>query len=474
MSIIQTYNTGILGDMDATEIASKIKAGEISSEEAVACAIARAKEADGVLNAIVNHNYKQAQENSRHATTGVFAGVPSFIKDLNDVKGFPTLKGCSGLKVIPSKKNDEIVDQFLATTGSIILGKTSTSEFGLLPCGETLQHGETRNPWNTEYSTGGSSAGAAAMVASGVVPFAHASDGGGSIRIPASCCGLVGLKPTRGRNITSRTKNVPVDIAQDGMLSRSVRDTANFWAALENYYSNSKLPKIGLVEGASNKRLRVALFTNAPGGAESDNDVKDAVYDAGKLLEQLGHEVDYIQNPFDHSVIRDFLVYWSFLSFGAMASEYAANGLNFNHTRTAKFTKDLGRFFPLISFRMPGSIKRLKEHTNDYNDLFKSYDVLVSPVLSHPAPPIGYFGTEVDTLEVITKLNGYVNFTTTQNITGAPAISLPLGISRNGLPIGVQFAARSGEERKLLELAFEIEEANPFLSIVKLQAEKSR
>lgn len=465
MKRIDTFNIGILADMDATAIAKKISDKSISSEEAVQCAIERANYADATINAIVHSDYKGAIENSNKKHSGIFAGVPTFIKDLNDVKGMPTLKGSSAFKMRPAKKNDKIVDQFLAITGSIILGKSSTSEFGLLPCGETLQHGETRNPWNINHSTGGSSAGAAALVSTGVVPFAHASDGGGSIRIPAACCGLVGLKPSRGRNIISPSQLVPIDIAQDGIVSRTVRDSANFIAGLEKYYINSNLLPVGLVQNPPQRKLKIGLFTKSSTGVESNNDVTDTVLATGKICEDLGHQVEYINNPFEHKITRDFMVYWSFLSFATMISEYATNGLSFNHFKTAKFTKQLGGFFPLISLRAATSIRNLKNHTHDYNQLFEKYDLLLSPTLSHPAPPIGHFGTEIDTIDIIMKLNSYVNFTTTQNITGAPAISLPLGISKDGLPIGVQFAAKLGEEKKLLEMAFEIEAANKFITL---------
>lgn len=466
MQKISTYDIGVLGKMDATEVAKKIQSKEFTSHEAVTCAIERAK-ASEEINAIVNHSYFNALEESKEIHTGIFSGVPTFIKDLNDVKGLPTLKGSSAFKVVSAKKNDKIVDQILSITGSVILGKSSTSEFGLLPCGETLQHGETRNPWNTDHSTGGSSAGSSALVAAGVVPFAHASDGGGSIRIPAACCGLVGLKPSRGRNIMSASQIVPIDIAQDGIVSRTVRDTANYIHGLELYHKNEKLLPIGLVNQPGKKRLHIGLFTKSSTGVDSNNDVTNTVMETGKLLEQFGHEVSYINNPFEHKITRDFMVYWSFLSFASMLSEYATNGFSFNHFKTAKFTKQLGGFFPLLSVRAVSSIRNLKNHTNDYNKLFEKYDVLLSPTLSHPAPLIGHFGTEVDAIDIIMKLNSYVNFTTTQNITGAPAISLPLGLSKDGLPIGVQFAAMLGQEKILLELAFEIEEAKQFTCLAK-------
>ena len=462
MKEVSTYHIGLLGNMDATAIHEKILASEFSSSEAVKCAIERAKFADNYINAVVTADYSRATDLAKDINSGVFAGVPTFIKDLNDYKGLPTLKGSKGIHAKPAIKHDEVVEQILAVTGSIVLGKSATSEFGLLPCGETLQHGETRNPWNTEHSTGGSSAGAAALVASGVVPFAHASDGGGSIRIPASCCGLVGLKPSRGRNITSITKIAPIDIAEDGIVTRTVRDTANYYGQLEHYYANPQLPPIGRITHPGKKRLKIGLFTKSSLGVDSHGDVTETVLQSGKLCETLGHQVEYINNPFEHSVTRDVLVYWSFLSFASMLTEYASHGWNFNHFKTAKFTQQLGGFFPLISLKAISSFKNLKEHRHLYSELLTKYDVLLSPTLSHPAPLIGHFGVDVDALEIVVKLNSYVNFTTTQNVTGAPAISLPLGSSREGLPIGVQFAGKVGDEKTLLELAFEIEAAHPF------------
>jgi amidase len=460
---VSTFNTGILGTLDATAVAEKIQQGEITSAAAVACAIERARATKEVLNAIVNEQFDKAMDIARHPAPGIFSGVPTFIKDLNDVKGLPTLKGCSGVKARPAAKNDPIVDQILST-GCVVLGKSSTSEYGLLPCGESLQNGDTHNPWNTGYSTGGSSAGAGALVAAGVVPFAHASDGGGSIRIPAACCGLVGLKPSRGRNITSPTaKFVPINLVEDGILSRSVRDTANYWAAVEQYYSNPKLPVLGKVDGPGKDRLRIALFTKSPAGVEAQDSVVNSVEQAGAMCEAMGHRVDHIANPFSHEATRDFLLYWSFLSFASMISEYATLGFNYNHTRATSFTKHLATAFPILSFQSGISFSRLKAFSSHYESLFKTYDILLSPALSHPPPPLGHFGPHEHSIEVIMRLNSYINFTPTQNITGAPAISLPLGMSREGLPIGVQFAANIGNDRRLLELAFELEEAGAFI-----------
>ncbi len=467
MKTIHAYNIGILEDYDATETTLKINKKEISREEVVACAIERANFVNPTINAIVTSDFERAlvNANKKYSENGVFAGVPTFIKDLNDYEGLPTLMGSSGTPSVPKKKNDPVVEQILKVTDSIVLGKSSSSEYGLLPCGETLQQGDTRNPWNLGHSTGGSSAGSSALVAAGVVPFAHANDGGGSIRIPASCCGLVGLKPSRGRNISSQSAMAPIDMAVDGIVCRSVRDAANYFYGLEQFYTNPNLPKIGKIEHPDKKRLKIAVFTKSTTDVESHGDVVDATMNAAKLCESLGHQIEFIDNPISYQFNKDFLLYWSFLSFGSILMEFQKYGLKFNPLKATKFTKDLAKAYPFLSIPSVFSIKRLKQYNELYSQLFNKYDVLLSPTLSHPAPPIGHFGPNVDTLEVIFRLNSYVNFTTLQNITGAPAISLPMGMSKDKLPIGIQFAGNVGEEAKLLSLAFELERVNKFLKI---------
>jgi amidase len=461
---IHGFNIGILEKMDATEVADAIRRGDFTAKEAAECAAERAIFTQVQLNAVANQFYDRAIQKAGNSNTGFFAGVPTFIKDLNDVQGLPTLKGCAGIKAIPAKKDDAITQQF-RHAGFQLMGKSTTSEYGFLPCGENLQSGITRNPWNPNHSTGGSSAGAAALVAAGVVPIAHASDGGGSIRIPAACCGLIGLKPSRGRNSFSPTgKVVPINIVEDGVVSRTVRDTANYYAALEQYFSNKRLPEIGHVSKPDKRRLRIGLFIHSPNGIESQADVKEAVLKAGQICESLGHQVELIPNPIPSQAITDFLLYWSFLSFASMVQEYATMGLKYDYSKASRFTRHLSAAFPVLSFRAPSAFKRLKQFEQEYDALFNRFDILLSPTLSHPAPPIGHFGPHVDSIEIVTKLNSYVNFTPIQNITGTPAISLPMGLTEDHLPVGVQFAARMGDDRTLLELSFELEEAGALLS----------
>jgi amidase len=364
------------------------------------------------------------------------------------------------------KKSEKAVEHFLSA-GFVVLGKSATSEFGWLPSCETRLHGDTLNPHNTEYSTGGSSGGAGALVAAGVVPIVHAMDGGGSIRIPACCCGLVGLKSSRGRMLGSVTAALPIDIVAHGVLTRTVRDTANFFAGMEQYYRPKNLPEIGSVSGPSATRLKIALITQNPVGLEAHQDVVDAVVNAGKKCEALGHHVEHIPNPYPDSILFDFLVYYSFLAWLTTRFGKFAMGWSFNARKVEPFTKELGDYFYKFLLMAPSALRRLR---NDlvvtYRSLVSKYDVLLSPILANPTPKLKYFSPELGVISLVTRLNNHVTFTTIQNCTGAPAISLPLGTCGNGLPIGVQFAAGLGEDRKLLELAFELEAAGAFIKPV--------
>ncbi|CAA6827124.1 MAG: Aspartyl-tRNA(Asn) amidotransferase subunit A (EC @ Glutamyl-tRNA(Gln) amidotransferase subunit A (EC [uncultured Aureispira sp.] len=453
---IHAFDLGLLGTMDATEIAAQIKNKEIRAEEAVDCAIERAKKVNPTLNAIVNDCFDAPVMQSEKNEAAYFQGVPTFIKDLIHVEGLPTLHGSLGVTTAPQKKSEKNTKQVLAT-GCVVLGKSTTSEFGLLPAVETLQQGITRNPINLGYSTGGSSGGAAALVAAGVVPFAHAADGGGSIRIPAACCGLVGLKPSRGRDMESPTAMLHIDIVCQGVVTRTVRDSANYYAAAETYYANPKLPKIGWINAPIQKRLKIGLFTGTPTKIKSHSEVNDVTLAAGKFCENLGHEVELIQNPFTQETKIDFLSYWSFITYLLYRFGKTSYGIGFNKSKLEIFTTQMAKVYPKVLFSTAKSIRRLKKFTAYYDSLYEKYDVMLSPVLSHPVPEIGYFSAENNFFSSIEKLSQYVNYTTFQNITGAPAISLPMGQCSNGLPLGVQFAGKLGDDRQLLELAWEIE-----------------
>lgn len=235
--IVNAMQDDAMGDCDAVDLAKRIADGHVSTEEVTEAAIARASKANPALNAIVTDTYDMARDKARRRHQGVFDGVPTFIKDNRDVAGAPTLNGTRALQRIPKQKNSDFVNQF-ESTGLISLGKSTLPEFGIPPTTESFSQGASNNPWNIEHSTGGSSGGSAALVAAGVVPIAHANDGGGSIRIPAACCGLVGLKPTRNRLINhDGTDGLPINVVHEGVLTRSVRDTAFFWQKLKNIFT---------------------------------------------------------------------------------------------------------------------------------------------------------------------------------------------------------------------------------------------
>lgn len=290
-------------------------------------------------------------------------------------------------------------------------------------------------------------------------------DGGGSIRIPSSCCGLVGLKPSRGRHVGSATLGLPVDIVTNGIVSRSVRDTANYYKGIEDFKANPKLPAIGHVTGPGTKRLKIAMFTQNPADIEADADVSAAVLKAGKACQELGHEVEYIKNPYHDQILFDFLVYYSCLSRFLVSFGRILVHPKFKSKECEPFTLGLAKFYTNSVFHTPSSFKRLRRDIiQEQNALYEKYDVLLSPTLLTAVPKLGYFGGDQKFISLVMRLNNYVNFTILQNASGAPAISLPIGICSKGLPIGPQFAAKLGNDRTLLELAFELEAAGAFIN----------
>lgn len=459
MDRVWVGEVGVAGALDATAIGEAVQNGSLSREEVMQGVRERLSAAQ-VLNATVCTDFEAAAK--AHIAEGPFTGVPMFIKDLMHAKGFPTYHGSPGIPHRIEKKSDPVVKQ-IESTGCVVVGKSTTSEFGFLPSTETVRHGATLNPINIAYSTGGSSGGAAALVAAGVVPIAHAMDGGGSIRIPANCCGLVGLKPTRGRHVVSPTAILPIDIVTNGIVSRTVRDTANYFAAIEKYRPNKKLPPIGKVEGPDKRRLRIAVFTQNPAGIEAHPDVSRAVRESAAACQRLGHHVDYIPTPFTDRVLFDFLVYYAFLSRMQLSTGRFTLHPAFKASLTEPFTKGLAEFFTRSMLHAPGSFRRLKRIVNaEHNALMAKYDVALCPTLLNPVPKLGEYAGDVPFVSLIMRINNYVNYTILQNITGAPAISLPTGRCSNGLPIGPQFFTRQGGEPTLLALAFELEQTGAF------------
>jgi amidase len=462
---VHAFTDDALGEHDAVSLAAAIAAGEISAREAAEASIARAEKVNPDLNALVIRDYDRALAASKSPVSGAFAGVPTFIKDNTHVAGLPTAYGSRAVQPTPRPANEPFADQYLST-GMTVLGKTTLPEFGFSASTEFESLPPTRNPWNTDYSSGASSGGSAALVAAGVVPIAHANDGGGSIRIPAAACGLVGLKMTRGREVQSlQGHQMPVDIVSNGALTRTVRDTAAFVAAIEKYRPAKKLAPIGKVGGPSDRRLRIGLVTNSIVGDPTDAETKDAVMQTADLLTSLGHDVSELTVPTDLTFVRDFEHYWTLMAFSTKYFGKQVTGDKFDKTQVDALTAGLARDFLRKPWLTPVSILGLKRSEKKYRAAFADVDVVLSPVLGHTTPELGYLSPAAGFDVMFPRLVNYVSFTPLNNAAGGPAMSLPLGRTASGLPIGVHFSADHGDERTLLELAFELEAAHPFARI---------
>ena len=451
----------MLAAADAVEIARRIHDGEIQASEAVEAAIARAEQVEPLLNALAAEQFESAREAARRPRASRLSGVPSFIKDTEPVAGAPMRFGSRGLPATPVTETSPFAKQFLAT-GLISLGKTTTPEFGLTGTTEPLVHGPTHNPWRLGYSPGGSSGGAAALVAAGVVPMAHANDGGGSIRIPAACCGLVGLKPSRGRLLDIEgAALLPVKIVHHGVVSRTVRDTIAFYEAAERYRRNPRLPEIGPVR-APGRRLRIGFFSEIEEGVPSDPECVAAVESTARLCERLGHSVEHVSAPFYDRFHEDFFLLWATMAFGVTRFGKQLIHPEFDRSQVEDFTEGLARFFMENALRVPPAVARLRRFARRYERRFRRHDVLMNPTLAMPPPEHGFIGPQVPFDTALERLKWFIPFTPVQNVSGAPAISLPLARSKTGLPLGVQLASPMGTEQTLLELALELEDAAPW------------
>jgi amidase len=456
----------VLGTLDATGVAEKIKAGEFTAQQAVDAAIARAAKLQPQLNFMITASDAQAIAESAAPKDGPFKGVPTLIKDLLDVKGAPTKYGCRAFANAPPAAAQSPYADAMQNAGLISIGKSTTPEFGFTATTEPLLGGATRNPWNPDYSSGGSSGGAAVAVAAGVVPIAHASDGGGSIRIPACINGLVGLKVSRGRNIDSGRPDGPVSLSVQGCVSRTVRDTAAFFHATQASGEGAALTPIPLITGPSTNRLNIAVMTKDLLGRDPDPEIAAAVEATAADLEKMGHKVrrDYKMAINGQAFSEAFSLYWA--SFAKqMKDQIMANA-------PAGVTPDqvleplsLGLAELVEKSRrsaLPQAIATLKLVDRQYAVAMKDVDVLLTPVLAKQTVKIGEISPALG-MDAFAKVSEIVAYTPLQNAAGAPAISLPLAMSSTGMPIGLHFAAKVGQEATLLQLAFELEQAKPWI-----------
>ncbi|MGZ8744317.1 MAG: amidase [Nocardioides sp.] len=464
MTRVHAFGDDILGDLDAVGLVERIRSGEIAVTDVLDAAIARAERVNPELNGIAHESFDRAREEGRSPRGGFFAGVPTFLKDNVDVAGMPTLHGTDAFDGVPQTEDGDFARMFLAT-GLVPLGKTQLSEFGFSASAEHPRLGPVRSPWDLEHTAGASSAGSAAMVASGVVPIAHANDGGGSIRIPASVNGLVGLKPTRDRLAQDKMmREMPVRIVQDGVLTRSVRDTAAFYREAEKVYRNLKLPPVADITRPGKARLRIAVVTEGIGRGASP-EVTELTLKTAALLEGLGHRVEQIEQPLPATLKDDFLLYWSLLALFTVRAGRRTFGHTWDPGQLDNLTAGLSRHSARHLHRLPIAIARLRRTRRWSKSFFAGHDVVLTPTLATQTPRIGHLAPTSDYDTIMERLLEWVAFTPLQNATGDPAISLPLATTAAGLPQGMMFGAAAGREATLLELAYELEEALPWARI---------
>ncbi len=460
--------------LDATAQAELVRTKEVSPAELVGEAITRIEALNPQLNAVIHELFDRARtEAAGELPDGPFHGVPFLLKDLGaELAGTPYNEGTDFSGDYISTVTQELTQRYV-DAGFVVCGKTNTPEFGILPTAEPRRFGPSRNPWNTGHSTGGSSGGSAAAVASGMVPVAHANDGGGSIRIPASCCGLVGLKPTRGRNsLAPQYGDMMGGLVIEHVVTRSVRDSAAILDVTagpvpgDPYWAPPlRGPSFAAAAATAPAALRIAVMTASPTGSGVHPDCVTAVRDTAALCESLGHRVEEATLSVDGDAFTaHFINQWACSNAWSAGDWEHRVGRSMEEGDVEPLTwalTQLGR--SIDGGRYLESVQELQKISRQIADYFEGIDVLVTPTLGEPPAPIGTFDSPPgEPLAGLLRAAAYVPFTPPFNVTGQPGISLPLHWNDDGLPIGVQFVGRFGDEETLLALAGQLEQAAPW------------
>ncbi len=467
---------------DAVGLAELVRRKDVSALELLDEARARCDRVNPKLNAVVHRLDAQAELATSAADADrPFAGVPFLLKDLGPALAGAPLSCGSRLfaKYVPGV-DGEIVKRFKAA-GLVAFGKTNVPEMGLVPFTEPELFGPCRNPWNLQRTPGGSSGGAAAAVAAGIVPMAHASDGGGSIRIPASCCGLVGLKTSRGLNPKEAQKETIIsDFAVDHVVSRTVRDSA---AALDAVCNRPNAGFLSSLEAAP-KRLKVAVVRSAMFGSSVAPEVRAALENAVKLIESLGHDVEDAEPKVDYAEFgMAFLIYWAIGTKQVLDGAVQLTGRAASRSDVELSTWTLASVGGVVSDADKAHADAvISEATRAFLAFSENWDIVMSPVLGALPLRIGQnrpTASEKVAMRVLDGLRSpwlmkslmraiaaksfaFAPFTAQFNMTGQPAISVPLCWSPDGLPVGIQFAAKRNEDELLLRLARQLELAQPW------------
>jgi amidase len=456
-----------LAYLDATAQAELVRKKEVQPLELVEAAIERIERLNPALNAVITPMYDLARARATgKLPDGPFRGVPFLLKDI--MASYAGVRMAMGSKVLQNfvPDHDSELVKRLKSAGLIVLGKTNTPEFGILPTTEPELFGASRNPWDIKRTTGGSSGGAAAAVAAGMVPMAHANDGGGSIRIPAACCGLFGLKPTRARNpLGPDFGDVISGLVVEHALTRSVRDSAALLDATagpdvgDPYWAPPPERRFLKEVGADPGKLKIAFSSRAATGVKVHADCVSAVESVAALCADLGHEVVEAALDLNGEVVAyAFTVLWS------AGCGSTVKALGSTQTQVEPLTwalKEMSDNFSAADYIH--ALMTLQRLSRDVARFFLDYDVLLTPTLAEPPVLLGTFDAPPDNpLQALERAAAFACFTPLCNMTGQPGMSLPLFWNADNLPIGTHFAGRFGDEATLFRLAAQLEEAKPW------------
>lgn len=455
-----------LPKLDMIAQSALVQKKEISALELIDAAIERIEATNSKINAVVDKNYDRARKRAKEAQAkGKLWASPYLIKDLTAYKGLKWTSGTRLFKDRISKTQTPYVDD-IENAGMIVLGKTNTPEFGFISTTESLALGVCRNPWNLDYSTGGSSGGAAAAVAARMVPAAHSSDGGGSIRLPASNCGLFGMKPSRGRfgNQYPDRPKPPWEISIAHTTSWSVRDSAFIMALTEK--PKKGLRPVGFVQTPIKRKLKIALSLTDASGKMPHPEVKKAVMNTAKLLENLGHDIIYVKRtPLnDKKLIEIFLNYWAAGAAATRDGLAKQTGKNMDEW-LEPWTLGLATLFDKNkdkSKAVSDAVSYFKKLQRRTRRFLTKYDAWLMPVAATPPPRIGEQAPTVDFDLLNERVSRFAGYTPIHNATGTPAMSVPMHWTPDGLPVGVQIGANFGRDGLLFQLAYQMEAAQPW------------
>jgi amidase len=465
----ETYRT-----MDAVGLGQLVATGDVSAEELLDLALDRLREVNPTVNAVIHTMEAEARRSARAAVPGSspLAGVPFLLKDLTAwYAGVPTRSGSRFWKDFVPDRDTETVAR-LRAAGLVIFGKTNTPEFGGAPTTEPQLFGPTRNPWDVRHSAGGSSGGSAAAVAAGIVPAAHATDGGGSIRIPSSCCGVFGFKPSRGRTSAGPVLGEQwAGMSAEHAITRTVRDSAALLditsgAAPGDPYSLPRPARPFLEEvGHDPRRLRIAASAEVAPGITVDPEALLA-FEAGiAACRSLGHEVVEAAPVYEREVTSAAVVRIIAVSYASMIGKRVeALGREPEPDeleRVIHRRREVGQATSGVDYLR--AVEAIHRAGRDLAAFMTDFDVILRPTVAQPPPPLGYLDMNATDLDAfLQRLWSYIPYTAVFNATGQPAMSVPLHWTAAGLPMGVQFAGRLGEEGLLFQLAGQLERAAPW------------